>query len=78
MFCTEPVDEFCLQSLAVNKYKSFDLIDVNKADLKLPMFKKESESDSFEKKKIEYERYNFNILKLMFMLFNIIKFKLIV
>lgn len=35
LFSLEPIDEFCLSSLTVNKYKGYEVLDVNKADLKL-------------------------------------------
>ncbi|PHJ15057.1 heat shock protein [Cystoisospora suis] len=35
IFGTEPLDEFFLASLSINQYKGLQVIDVNKADLKL-------------------------------------------
>ncbi|KAF8822786.1 Hsp90 domain-containing protein [Cardiosporidium cionae] len=36
LYSTEPIDEFCLSTLGINKYRDFEVMDVNKADLKLP------------------------------------------
>lgn len=35
IFGTEPLDEFFLASLSINQYKGLQVVDVNKADLKL-------------------------------------------
>eukprot|EP00923_Selenidium_pygospionis_P012334 GHVN01020874.1.p1 GENE.GHVN01020874.1~~GHVN01020874.1.p1 ORF type:complete len:370 (+),score=54.58 GHVN01020874.1:858-1967(+) len=36
LYAIEAIDEFSLQALGAGKYKGFDVIDANKADLKLP------------------------------------------
>ncbi|SCP05842.1 heat shock protein 90, putative [Plasmodium ovale] len=55
LFSLEPIDEFCLSSLTVNKYKGYDVLDVNKADLKLKKENDKNKTDSLDKLKIKYE-----------------------
>ncbi|SOV25160.1 heat shock protein 90, putative [Plasmodium sp. DRC-Itaito] len=55
LFSLEPIDEFCLSSLTVNKYKGYEVLDVNKADLKLKKENDQNKSDSLDKQKMEYE-----------------------
>ncbi|KEG04508.1 hypothetical protein YYE_00083 [Plasmodium vinckei vinckei] len=55
LFSLEPIDEFCLSSLSVNKYKGYDVLDVNKADLKLKTENDQNKSDNINKLKIKYE-----------------------
>jgi len=45
IFATEPIDEFCLQALSAAKFRNFDVIDANKADLKLPEFETETDME---------------------------------
>ncbi|EUD69487.1 hypothetical protein C922_00350 [Plasmodium inui San Antonio 1] len=55
LFSLEPIDEFCLSSLTVNKYKGYDVLDVNKADLKLKKENDQNQTDSLDKLKMKYE-----------------------
>ncbi|SBS88895.1 heat shock protein 90, putative [Plasmodium malariae] len=55
LFSLEPIDEFCLSSLTVNKYKGYDVLDVNKADLKLKKEGDQNKTDSLDKLKMKYE-----------------------
>lgn len=55
LFSLEPIDEFCLSSLTVNKYKGYDVLDVNKADLKLKKENDQNKTDTLGKLKMEYE-----------------------
>lgn len=55
LFSLEPIDEFCLSSLTVNKYKGYDVLDVNKADLKLKKETDQNKTDTLGKLKMEYE-----------------------
>ncbi|GAW82647.1 heat shock protein [Plasmodium gonderi] len=55
LFSLEPIDEFCLSSLTVNKYKGYDVLDVNKADLKLKKENDQNKTDSLDKLKMKYE-----------------------
>ncbi|KJP87744.1 hypothetical protein AK88_02639 [Plasmodium fragile] len=55
LFSLEPIDEFCLSSLTVNKYKGYDVLDVNKADLKLKKENDQNQTDSLDKIKMKYE-----------------------
>ncbi|KAF8819340.1 Hsp90 domain-containing protein [Cardiosporidium cionae] len=50
LYSTEPIDEFCLSTLGINKYRDFEVMDVNKADLKLP-------EDADSKKTTEEKKY---------------------
>ncbi|CRG94634.1 heat shock protein 90, putative [Plasmodium gallinaceum] len=55
LFSLEPIDEFCLSSLTVNKYKGYDVLDVNKADLKLKKENDQNKNDNLDKLKMQYE-----------------------
>lgn len=56
LFCTEPVDEFCLQALASKNYKSFKVMDATKSDLKLPELNRIQENEDFKEKQIQLEQ----------------------
>jgi len=55
IFATEPIDEFCLQALSAAKFRNFDVIDANKADLKLPEFETETDMEKHKERSIELE-----------------------
>ncbi|AFZ81262.1 heat shock protein 90 HSP90, putative [Theileria equi strain WA] len=56
LFSLEPLDEFCLASIAASKYKNIMVVDVNKSDLKLQEPTEEEQSKEGEKKNpLEFE-----------------------
>jgi len=50
LYLTEPLDEFCMQSLGINKFRGKEVIDVTKEDLKLAEPEAET-PDQIEKRK---------------------------
>eukprot|EP00922_Rhytidocystis_sp_ex-Travisia-forbesii_P014958 GHVS01022371.1.p1 GENE.GHVS01022371.1~~GHVS01022371.1.p1 ORF type:complete len:838 (+),score=194.76 GHVS01022371.1:346-2859(+) len=53
LYCTEPVDEFALSSMTVNKYRGFAVLDAIKSDLKLGNAGESAES--MKRKKLDME-----------------------
>eukprot|EP00922_Rhytidocystis_sp_ex-Travisia-forbesii_P014960 GHVS01022373.1.p1 GENE.GHVS01022373.1~~GHVS01022373.1.p1 ORF type:complete len:1080 (+),score=259.54 GHVS01022373.1:40-3279(+) len=53
LYCTEPVDEFALSSMTVNKFRGYAVLDANKADLKLS--NSGDSADAMKQKKLDME-----------------------
>uniref|UniRef100_A0A0G4FHB7 Histidine kinase/HSP90-like ATPase domain-containing protein n=1 Tax=Chromera velia CCMP2878 TaxID=1169474 RepID=A0A0G4FHB7_9ALVE len=55
MYMTEPLDEFCMQSLQTGDYMGKQVVDINKDDLRLPEDESEDEKERKKQKRIEME-----------------------